>query len=213
MRASISSKSRPDATARSTPASSRTPSKEHVGPRHQKYGSRRVRRREGRAITYLWLCFQGILHVRLAKGLQTALLVAPLRPGKKFLPELILQQRPPPPSRPLVNGRAQFGQVPSVRVPEPAANEARPRLAVDVVACVGSLPACAGEGDAEVRLVGGWIVAEADVSVYAEDDVLEGQFWDSGVYGDDPLHQAFDVAVPVLQGAAVFGVIGCSKIV
>lgn len=184
----MSSKSRPDATARSTPASSRTPSKEHVGPRHQKYGSRRVSRREGSAITYLWFCFQGVLHVRFAEGLQTALLVTPLGPGKKLLPELILQQRPPPPSRPLVNRRSQLGQVPSVGVPEATADEARPRLAVDVVARVGSLPARAGEGDAEVRLVGGRVVAEADVPVDAEDDVLEGKFWDSGVYGDDSLH-------------------------
>lgn len=152
------------------------------------YGSRRVRRRKGRVITYLWFCFQGILHIRLTESPQTTLLVSSLRPGKKFLPELILQQRPPPPSWPLVNGRAQFGQVPSVGVPEPAANKARPGLAVHVVARVGSLPARAREGDAEVRLIGGWVIAEADVSVDSEDDVLEGKFWNSGVYGDDPLH-------------------------
>lgn len=138
------------------------------------YESRRVRRRKGRVTTYLWFCFQGILHIRLTESLQTALLVPSFRPGKKFLPELILEQRPPPPPRPLVNGRSQLGQVPSVRVPEPAANEARSRLAVDVVARVGPLPARAREGDAEVRLVGGWVIAEADVSVDSEDDVLEG---------------------------------------
>lgn len=152
------------------------------------YGSRRVRKRKGRVITYLWFCFQGILHIRLTEGLQTALLVPSFRPGKKFLPELILEQRPPPPLRPLVDGRAQLGQVPSVGVPEATANEARPRLAVDVVARVGSLPARARESHAEVRLVGGWVVAEADIPVDSEDNVLEGQFWDRGVYSDNSLH-------------------------
>lgn len=83
-------------------------------------------------------------------------------------------------------------------MPEAAAEEARPGLAVDVVAGIGALPSRAREGDAVVRLVGGRVVAEADVAVDAEDDVLEGQLWDRGVHLDDLLHQGLDVAVPVL---------------
>jgi len=139
-------------------------------------------------LAHLRLRLQSILHIRFTKCLDTALLIAPLGPGQERGPERILQQHPPPPARPLVDGRAQLGHVRGVRVPEAAANEARPGLAVDVVAGVGALPPRAREGDAKMRLVGGRVLAEADVAVDAEDDVLEWKLWDRGVRGDYLLH-------------------------
>lgn len=87
-------------------------------------------------------------------------------------------------------------------VPQPAADGARPGLAVHVVAGIWALAARAGEGGAEVRLVRRGVLAEADVPVYPEVDVLEGELGDGGVGGDDLLREGLDVAGPVFEGAA-----------
>lgn len=57
-------------------------------------------------------------------------------------------------------------------------------------------------------LVGCWVVAEADVAVDAEVDVLEGEFRDGGVCGDDLVHEGRHEGLPVLERAAVLGVVG-----
>jgi len=61
--------------------------------------------------------------------------------------------------------------------------------------------------------LGGYLVrrrifAEADVAVDAKVDVLEGKLGDGGVEGDDGVGEGRDVGFPVLEGAAVLGVVG-----
>jgi hypothetical protein len=60
-------------------------------------------------------------------------------------------------------------------------------------------------------LVGRGVVAEADVAVDAEVDVLKGEVGDGGVGGDDLVGEGGDVGFPVLEGAAVLGVVGCVR--
>lgn len=52
------------------------------------------------------------------------------------------------------------------------------------------------------------VVAEADVAVDAEVDVFEGEFGDGGVDGGDFGGEGVEVGFPILQSAAVFGVVG-----
>jgi len=59
------------------------------------------------------------------------------------------------------------------------------------------------------HLVWGWIVAEPDIPVDAEVDVLEGELRDGWVELDDLLGHAGDVRLPVFEGAAVLAVVGC----
>lgn len=80
---------------------------------------------------------------------------------------------------------------------------------MDVIAGIGALPPGAGECDGVVGLVRRGIFAEADISVYPEDDVFEGKFRDGRVGGYDFLCEALDIAIPVLERAAVFLVAGC----
>lgn len=64
-----------------------------------------------------------------------------------------------------------------------------------------------GEGK-KTYLVGRGIVAEADVAVDAEVDVLEGELGDGRVRRDDLVGERGDVRLPVLEGPAVFSVVG-----
>lgn len=54
------------------------------------------------------------------------------------------------------------------------------------------------------------VVGEADVAVDAKVDVLEGELGDGGVEGDDGVREGCDEGFPVLEGAAVLGVVGWS---
>ena len=57
-------------------------------------------------------------------------------------------------------------------------------------------------------LVWGWVIAEPDIPVDAEVDVLEGELRDGWVELNDFLGHAGDVRLPVLEGASVLAVVG-----
>jgi len=98
-------------------------------------------------------------------------------------------------------------------VPEPAADEILARLGVHVVAGVGALAAGARPRRRVVRLVRRGVVAEADVAVDAEVDVLEGQLGDGLVDFDDLFGQGRDEGLPVFERAAELSVMGCGGLV
>ena len=56
-------------------------------------------------------------------------------------------------------------------------------------------------------LVGRGIGGEANVAVDSETDVFVREVGDGGVYGDDLVGEGGDVGFPVLEGAAVLGVV------
>lgn len=55
-------------------------------------------------------------------------------------------------------------------------------------------------------------LTEADVSVYAEDDVLDGQLRDRLIHINDSLRGRFNKRLPVLQSSSVLLVVSCAEL-
>lgn len=158
--------------------------------------------------THLGLRLECMLFVVLSKRPQARLVaVPPLDARQERPPKRLLAEHAPPRARPLVNAPAQLREAGGVGHPQSAADEARARVAVHVVAGVGSLSARPREGGAVVGLVGRGVLGEAHVAVDAEDDVFDGQLGDGGVCGDDLGRERLDKTAPVLEGATVLRVV------
>lgn len=151
---------------------------------------------------------QRILLVRPAKRLHTPLDIPRLHAAKERPPETLIPQRGAPPLRVTIDASPQLCQGSGVGHVQAASKEARTRLAVDIVARVRTLAPGAREGGAEPRAVGGRVVGEADVAVDAHDHILDRQFGNGWIRGDDLVGESLDVGVPVVLGAAKLFVVG-----
>lgn len=144
--------------------------------------------------TYLWPGFQGVLLIGLTeRGNHGGLIILGL--GQKGFAEVRVHEDTSQPMRSLIDVGTEFRQCILVWVPETASYEAAARLAVDVVAGVWPFPTSPRPGgrvvglraqvntyfshddDTEFHayLVGGGVLAEADIPIYAKDDVLQRQ--------------------------------------
>lgn len=59
-------------------------------------------------------------------------------------------------------------------------------------------------------LVGGWVFAEANIPVYAEDDILDWKLRNCLVDVDGSEHGRVNERLPVLEGSPVLAVVCCS---
>lgn len=78
-----------------------------------------------------------------------------------------------------------------------------------IIACIRALAACTRECGAVIRFVRRRVLAEADITVYAKDNILDGELGNGRVGSYDFFCQGLGIAVPIFEGAAVFVIGGC----